>query len=55
MTVFISGSPVWILLIPVVPAILAFAVVAFIRNLRAKRKASPAILRTVLRPKLWLP
>ena len=55
MTVFTSGSPVWILLIPAVSAFFALAVTAVIQHLHAKRKASPTTLRTVLRPKLWLP
>jgi hypothetical protein len=55
MTVFTSGSPVWILLIPVVPTALAFAVMAVGQYFRAKRKNSPITWRRVLRPKPWLP
>ena len=55
MTVFTNGSPVWILLIPVVPAALAFVVMAFVESVRARRKNSPTTWRSVLRPKPYLP
>jgi hypothetical protein len=56
MTVFTSGSPVWILLIPVVPTILAFGIMALAESVRAKRKNSPTTWRRVLlKPKPWLP
>jgi hypothetical protein len=46
-SVLSSGSPAWILLLFVVPSIVVFAAMAVTQYVRAKRKDSPRVWRSL--------